>query len=975
MGDICRIDISTLKSYKNDFNNEKDNFNNNIYSTFSNSYLNTCSNSYVSRIANSLQPFYEKINNGYDNIDKWWTSYNENIEGLESYLADSGSVGAITESSVRSSAIKLPELRKYSTNDLEGIITPYYASITEAGGFTFDTIDIVLDYSINEVTSLTANIISWTQNVNEWWEKDALPFIKEAATVIWDVLKSVGATIVTVVQSLVEGLLQFVEALVDFVALAAAVVTTPQFFIGDIIFSVLGEVLGFEWEWKTKAMWDAVMGFVSTKYVTGWFDQLYENTEYGKWLVENTWGFETVRSIGNGVGYIAGVVALTIATFGAGGVVVSGGAATTSAAVGAGSAALSGGAVTASAAAGTSVATNAMAVIAGVAGVGKGTQDAWADGAGLAEGLLAGTFQGVWEGLQFFIGGKISGLKLFGTDGVLKTVGTKEINTKLLNSFGRVVLDGADGGVEGFVTPLIESIYKDGYKDENGNYVEFSEDSNFFERYNELFDDNGGWENVLTQAFIGSASSLLGEAFDLGKHFENKNIKNVNIDEIEVKKSVKLSTDSSIPNAISSFSNDGKLVSSIDIDKLENAINTCKAKFGTDEAMRRINALVDPNSQYYGNFDIITRMNGARDVFKSYTLEQIDYILEKIRGNVSSKTNKSSIHSFFDKIDQYGADQADVENLCVYIYNGKSYEYRKAKRIANEAIENNKALPKFNKKGTDEYFRLKNKLIDKGFKDSDASIILTSINDKGACSYASVCNEIFYQFRDNPDLFEKKFGYPMYKKVGDKVYLNSEELLTDLYVYANDKKNGGNFFENGQINTQYLSNKIDVFGRNILKSENQQYMSSVRGKEVDVIDGFLKSKSPDLEFDSQVFINNFWDKIVYPKEARENIINKLEKEIENGKSVSMGIYYDKKQNDKVIHMLSYDETSYKSISTNMWDEGFGHSVTVTGITNDGLCVSSWGKKYLIPYDDLFAGGKFLITVDSIKTNVGGINGN
>lgn len=564
MGDICRIDISTLKSYKNDFDNEKDNFNNNIYNTFSNSYLNTCSNSYVSRIANSLQPFYEKINNGYDNIDKWWTSYNENIEGLESYLADSGSVGAITESSVRSSAIKLPELRKYSTNDLEGIITPYYASITEAGGFTFDTIDIVLDYSINEVTSLTANIISWTQNVNEWWEKDALPFIKKAATVIWDVLKSVGATIVTVVQSLVEGLLQFVEALVDFVALVGAVVATPVLFIGDIIFSLLGEVLGVEWEWQTTAMWDAVMGFVSTKYVTGWFDQLYENTEYGKWLVENTWGFETVRSIGNGVGYIAGVVVLTIATFGAGGVVVSGGAATTSAAVGAGSAALSGGAVTASAAAGTSVATNAMAVIAGVAGVGKGTQDAWADGAGLAEGLLAGTFQGVWEGLQFFIGGKISGLKLFGTDGVLKTVGTKEINTKLLNSFGQVVLDGTDGGVEGIVKPLIELIYKDGYKDENGNFVEFSEDSNFFERYNELFDDNGGWDNVFTQAFIGSFSSLLGEAFDLGKHFNKAN--KIKIDDDMISGVVDMDIDDDIISGIVDVGIDDNSLGSVDID-------------------------------------------------------------------------------------------------------------------------------------------------------------------------------------------------------------------------------------------------------------------------------------------------------------------------------------------------------------------------------------------------------------------------
>ena len=55
MSDICKINVSMLKSYEKDFKTELNNFNNKTYTTFSSSYLKNCSDAYVRRMSNELQ--------------------------------------------------------------------------------------------------------------------------------------------------------------------------------------------------------------------------------------------------------------------------------------------------------------------------------------------------------------------------------------------------------------------------------------------------------------------------------------------------------------------------------------------------------------------------------------------------------------------------------------------------------------------------------------------------------------------------------------------------------------------------------------------------------------------------------------------------------------------------------------------------------------------------------------------------------
>ena len=71
-----------------------------------------------------------------------------------------------------------------------------------------------------------------------------------------------------------------------------------------------------------------------------------------------------------------------------------------------------------------------------------------------------------------------------------------------------------------------------------------------------------------------------------------------------------------------------------------------------------------------------------------------------------------------------------------------------------------------------------------GFTSNDASVILSSVNDAGACSYASVCGDILEHFQDKGFLFgveSRKFFITSYS-VQNGCY------KSDIEVYFNNKR-------------------------------------------------------------------------------------------------------------------------------------------------------------------------------------------
>ena len=84
---------------------------------------------------------------------------------------------------------------------------------------------------------------------------------------------------------------------------------------------------------------------------------------------------------------------------------------------------------------------------------------------------------------------------------------------------------------------------------------------------------------------------------------------------------------------------------------------------------------------------------------------------------------------------------------------------------------------------------------------------------------------------------------------------------------------------------------------------------------------------------------------------KKTIINYLKKDENNG--IVLSIISEKKELFKIskpIRLMSSIDEVYTTTTT--WEEGDGHAVFITGILDDYLVVSSWGKRLLIPIKDL-----------------------
>ena len=299
------------------------------------------------------------------------------------------------------------------------------------------------------------------------------------------VFEKTGATGVSVITSLGEGLGLLGESIVDAGSILSAVQSSVISGIvdgGKALYNVgKGTINAIKnnnnvfdsikkefdnYQSLTASNWENTKSFVSNEYVKTAFDDFYENNRAGSWISGTSYGFDNVRNVGSGVGYVGGIVAITVGTLGIGGAALGGSAAASTATTGGLSA--------------------TMAGYAAAAGLGKGTQNAWNDGASIGKGVAYGTVNAIWEGAQFYAGGQINAIK----------VG----NSAIGNAAVRVGLDTATGAAEGLAKPAMDKIYKD-------------------QTYSELFDEAGGWKNVGMQGAIAAGMSAFGETSGFAKKF------------------------------------------------------------------------------------------------------------------------------------------------------------------------------------------------------------------------------------------------------------------------------------------------------------------------------------------------------------------------------------------------------------------------------------------------------------------------
>lgn len=251
-----------------------------------------------------------------------------------------------------------------------------------------------------------------------------------------------------------------------------------------------------------------------------------------------------------------------------------------------------------------------------------------------------------------------------------------------------------------------------------------------------------------------------------------------------------------------------------------------------------------------------------------------------------------------------------------------------------------------------EMFRIEDKLIDSGFHPHDAANITMNLDSTGACSYAATCNALITLFKNHDDLFQTHFGYSLYKNIDGKTQLNSAELLTDLYVFANSVENGGSLFENKKI--------ISTINNGRLDTEKQLCMiKTLGGVQDSILTKFLESKGINKNFKTETIAYYLDRKISSQIEEVEAIRSVIAKKLSEGEAISMCVY-----KTKMGEMRFVSEDNSIIYSTNDFEvDNSGHAVFVTGLSDDGIIVSSWGERFTIPNRDFLDG---FFRIDSSK---------
>lgn len=199
------------------------------------------------------------------------------------------------------------------------------------------------------------------------------------------------------------------------------------------------------------------------------------------------------------------------------------------------------------------------------------------------------------------------------------------------------------------------------------------------------------------------------------------------------------------------------------------------------------------------------------------------------------------------------------------------------------------------KKNRDELYETVRKYYPR-MTDEEIRQYLIKLNSEG-CGYVAIVNTILAAYEGKSDEFERTFGFPMYAADGD---LNYNQLLVDFYS-ATDNHNKILFWDV----TSKIEDIDEISGRGTTPA-SQKYRAKL----------YLRQKGVDVKIKTSqiITIKNF-------------------EEISHKKYIVINYHYG--------NLRKADGSIYQYIDG-------GHSMVVTGITEDGrFIVSSWGEKLYI----------------------------
>lgn len=662
-----------------------------------------------------------------------------------------------------------------------------------------------------------------------------------------DTFKRVGATIANSFIALTKGLAHLGEALLKF----ADIVNTAMDTIKTGWADIKNGISTGDWDWKvTKDLWKKTKARVSRQYVNEAYDWFY-NTKIGKAL--DKYAYEPFKSDGiacqilDGVGYAAGIIIVTALTFGS--------TAPLFLAMTATSAGI--GKYTSEEWNKNTVSLNyngsdfdmqidykkyseivnlkngESTIISQIFQLEDGTTQEIKfkiikkeDGTyevfdmqgnkveinGLKEsstlkGLGIGTLKGGWEGLQYYVGGKIG----TGNFKCLTNLVNNPMSKVLLRSGIRVTLDTATGAVEVPFETLVTKLSDD-------------------VSWKEAWDKSGGWQEVKNQAIIAGGMSFIGEGSNIIDGFKTKKlVKDINlngVDEKTLKKISKLKGDSLI-DFIDFNNHSGTLTDNIKLLNRNQLLELVDVL--DDRNVKRIIASMDSN-QYV---DMLNNAKGAlkeKIVNNTVEIDSKSSKFSKARKNidVNNIDNKIAIADYniskgreatieIDNTSQLTMQQlVNIKNSDsdMFLFNGqrlsandimevKSFDYIHTKLEYNQKY--NDYLNMLNNSSED----LKNilKIADEG---KTVSIPASEINNYNSIRAAQFELD---QIKTKIDISKTKFDLPTRIAYIDNFLKNSDDMAHEVVIKKLMELSGSNTDVCDQFadNLMILKNKYEDF--------------------------------------------------------------------------------------------------------------------------------------------------------------------
>ena len=226
---------------------------------------------------------------------------------------------------------------------------------------------------------------------------------------------------------------------------------------------------------------------------------------------------------------------------------------------------------------------------------------------------------------------------------------------------------------------------------------------------------------------------------------------------------------------------------------------------------------------------------------------------------------------------------------------------------------------------------------------------MNTLEDDG-CTYVAAANAIFWHYRNQGELFEKKFGFPIKGKDGD---LNYKKLIIDLYLNCSYK-----IYLDGP-NGLSIFNQYYIFHPDEFKARFKDYcVKDENGNFIGELDQIIDQAGKDLIAKGETEINTIEDFTI--DEAFKNRFERYYKEkkiglvITGGYEQDMNSIRDALDNGDIVEAgasnfkFQFEDGSYKNFGM----EISNHAITITGIAPDGrYIVSSWGTKYYLDPKD------------------------